>query len=86
MACLKGPHEKVRAECRQREREDLRHVPVLGFAGGVLGGSQTRVRLVSSYQTREFYEALRGCHLRHRGPSMGGRGDRWRQGLFRKSH
>ena len=86
VACLKGPHEKVRAECRQREREDLRHVPVLGSAGGVLWGSQTRVRLVSSYQTREFYEALRGCHLRHRGPSMGGRGDRWRQGLFRKSH
>ena len=74
--CLKGPHEKVKAECRQTDRQDLRHMPVLGSMGGVLWGSQTRVRLVSSYQASEFYEALRGSHLRHRGPFMGDRGNR----------
>ena len=46
MACLEGPHGKVKAESRQR----LGYLHSLGSVGGMIWGSQTSAGLVHLIQ------------------------------------
>lgn len=44
------PYEKVKAKWRQRERQDLGHMLLLGFLGRTLCGSWAKARLANSDQ------------------------------------
>lgn len=59
MSCLKGPHGKVKAGCRQRQ--NVGHMPLLGSMSGVHWGSWGKVRLVYRNQkSRGFRKPHRG--------------------------
>ena len=47
-ACLEGLHREVKSGYRQRERQDLRHLSLLGPMDGVLWGSWAKAGLVNS--------------------------------------
>lgn len=51
MACLQEPPREVKAGCRQRECQDLGHIPLLGSVGGVLWGSLAKTNW--SIQTKK---------------------------------
>lgn len=54
MGHLKGHPGESRKGAAERERQDLGHVPLLGFASGVLWGSQAKAGLVISNQKEGF--------------------------------
>lgn len=80
MACLEGPHGKVKSECRQRV-QDLGHMTLLGSHDGVLCVSQDCVRLVDLNQkNRVLVGLMEVLSKRHTWEGAG------RHGLLRKSY
>lgn len=57
MACLEGPHGKVKSEYRQRV-QDLGHMILLGSHDGVLCVSQDCVRLIDLNQKNRVLVSL----------------------------
>jgi len=60
MAHFQGPHRDIKAECRQKERHDLGHMPLLGFVGGVLWGSKFNSSQKSWYLVSHMGILLKG--------------------------
>lgn len=48
MACLKGPYGDIKAECRERERQDLGHMPLLGSVGECFGANTVLYWLIQT--------------------------------------
>lgn len=77
----------VKAECRQREQQDLRYTPLLGSVGSVHWASQAKARLVSSNQKSGALASFTRVYLRaHTGKALGDRADCSSQRLLKESH
>lgn len=63
-APLQGPHGEVKAECREREGQDLWLMCLWGSVGRVLWAFQAKAKSVNSNPKREFLYAPWGSYLR----------------------
>ena len=82
MACLQGPLWEVKVGCRQRERQDVEHMPLLGSAGECFG--VTGLKSDWLFQTKKSGAVLSftGSYLRE---TLGDRREYLSQGSFGKS-
>ena len=80
--CLQGPHKEVKGGCRQREWQDLGHMPLLWSMGRVFWGSWAKTGLVNS-KPKEW--GLGKLSAQHKGKTLGGRETVYHQGFWRSN-
>ena len=75
IACLEGLHREVKSGYRQRQRQDLRHLSLLGPMDGVLWVSWAKAGLVNSNPKEPSFGKLHGGLMSgaHKGKALGGR-------------
>ena len=76
MAHLEGPHWEIKAGCRQRERQDLGHMPLLGSVGECFGANAVLYWLIQTKINAALVSPMTGSYLRGtQGKVLGGRED-----------
>lgn len=71
---LEGPHEMMKAECRQREKQDLGHKSLIESMGGVVWISWAKTVLVNSDQKEQGFDKFHRGLIKgtHKGKTLGG--------------